>query len=65
MRPAHHWHRDFNATQNMRAIYYSLLETKQRPGRRPEAGSGRALSGIIRHTLDARPVGVRAVFPCV
>ena len=46
LRPAHHWHRDFNATQNMRAIYYSLLETGQRPEhlRRPEAGSATAVS---------------------
>ena len=46
VRPPHHWHRDFNATQNMRAIYYSLLDTKQRPEhlRRPEAGGGSAAS---------------------
>ena len=46
VRPARHWHRDFNATQNMRAIYYSLLETKQRPEhlRRPEAGSASSAS---------------------
>ena len=46
MRPAHHWHRDFNATQNMRAIYYSLQETGQGPERlrRPGAGSAAAVS---------------------
>ena len=38
--PAHHWRRDFNAAQNMKAVYYSLLETRQRPAhlRRREAG---------------------------